>query len=133
MHLSENMGATAEKPLVSVVIPVYNVRDYLPRCLESVICQTYRNIEIIVIDDGSTDDSGQICDQFARKDSRIRVFHGENHGLSFARNKGITHSKGEYLLFSDSDDWMESNTVETLMNVMLNAREDIVTVGIIKE
>lgn len=133
MHLSENMGSTAETPLVSVVIPVYNVRDYLPRCLESVICQTYRNIEIIVIDDGSTDDSGQICDQFARKDSRIRVFHGENHGLSFARNKGITHSKGEYLLFSDSDDWMESNTVETLMDVMLKARADIVTAGIIKE
>ena len=133
MHLSENMGATAEKPLVSVVIPVYNVRDYLSKCLESVICQTYRNIEIIVIDDGSTDDSAQICDQFARQDSRIRVFHGENHGLSFARNRGITLSKGEYLLFSDSDDWMESNTVETLLDFMLQAHADIVTAGIIQE
>ena len=89
---------------VSVVIPVYNVRLYLERCVQSVLRQTYKDLEIILVDDGSKDDSGKLCDQLALSDQRIRVIHQENQGLSGARNTGIRQATGEYIIFLDSDD-----------------------------
>lgn len=94
-------------PLISVVIPVYKVEDYLCRCIDSVLYQSYQNIEIILVDDGSPDSCPQMCDDYARKDNRIKVIHKENGGLSDARNKGINLSSGEYILFLDSDDYWE--------------------------
>ena len=93
-------------PLISVIIPVYNVEKYLRRCLDSVIAQTYQNLEIICVDDGSIDDSGKICDQYAVRDARIKVIHQENQGLSAARNRGLDAAEGEYIAFVDSDDYI---------------------------
>ena len=91
-------------PLISVIIPVYKVEDYLTACVESVLAQTYQTFEIILVDDGSPDNCPQMCDEFAARDSRIRVIHKPNGGLSSARNAGIDGAKGEYLAFLDSDD-----------------------------
>jgi len=99
---------------ISIIIPVYNVEPYLRRCLDSVINQTHKNLEILCIDDGSTDNSGSICEEYAKKDSRIRVLHKENGGVSSARNVGLTHFTGYYLGFVDSDDWIEPDMYETL-------------------
>ena len=93
---------------ISVIIPVYNVDEFLSECLESVINQTYNNIEIILIDDGSTDESGKICDKYGAKDKRIKVIHQENMGVSSTRNRGIDLSSGEYLTFVDSDDILDN-------------------------
>ena len=101
--------------MVSVIVPVYNIEPYLRKCLDSVLGQTYRNLEILVIDDGSTDASGTICDEYKSSDSRIRVLHQINKGLSEARNSGIDIATGDYILFVDGDDWIESNTVECLL------------------
>lgn len=100
--------------LISIIIPVYNVEKYLKDCLESVIMQTYPNLEIILVDDGATDNCPQICDEYAKKDKRIKVIHRENAGLSSARNSGIDIAKGEYIMFVDSDDTIESNTAKDL-------------------
>lgn len=100
--------------LISIIIPVYNVEQYLPRCLESIINQSYEKLEIILIDDGSTDNSSQICDCYSKKDKRIVVFHKTNGGLSDARNLGIDKANGEYLSFIDSDDYISENFIETL-------------------
>jgi glycosyltransferase involved in cell wall biosynthesis len=89
---------------ISVIIPVYNTESYLRKCLDSIVNQTYRELEIIIIDDGSTDGSGEICDEYKMSDSRIRVFHTENRGLSCARNLGLDEAKGEWIGFVDSDD-----------------------------
>ena len=101
------MKSIEKLPLISIIIPVYNVKDYLAKCLHSICEQTYKNLEIIVVDDGSSDGSGELCDQFALTDSRIKVFHQENQGQSCARNKGLAIAKGEYIGFVDSDDWIE--------------------------
>ena len=93
---------------ISVVIPAYNVQKYLSACLDSVINQTYHNLEIIVINDGSTDSTGTICDDYARKDTRIKVIHQENQGLSGARNTGLNNCTGDYIFFLDSDDYLNS-------------------------
>ena len=101
---------------VSVVIPVYNVKPYLERCVQSVIRQTYKDLEIILVDDGSTDGSGELCDQLATTDKRICVIHQENQGLSGARNTGIRNAKGEYIAFLDSDDeWLLTDGLEELL------------------
>lgn len=100
--------------LISVIVPVYNIEQYLERCMRSIMEQTYRNLEILLIDDGSTDQSGVICDRLAKEDARIRVFHKENGGSSSARNLGILHAKGEYLGFIDSDDYIEPDMYEIL-------------------
>lgn len=100
------------EPLISVIIPVYNVEEYLRQCLDSVINQTYRNLEIILVDDGSTDSSGIMCDQYALTDSRIKVIHKKNGGLSDARNVGLNNCHGEYIGFVDSDDWISHNMFE---------------------
>ena len=99
----------------SIVIPVYNVINYLPKCMSSVLCQSFNGYEIILVDDGSTDGSGKLCDQYAEKDKRIKVIHQENQGLSSARNIGIRAAKGEFLLFLDSDDCYEQS--ELLYNI----------------
>ena len=104
--------------LVSVIIPVYNVEQYLRKCLESVIEQSYPELEIILIDDGSTDSSGNICDEYAKKDCRITVYHQSNKGVSATRNVGIQKAKGEWIVFVDSDDWIETNLVETCISYM---------------
>ena len=113
-------------PVVSVVIPVYNVSLYLTQCLESVIYQTYRNLEIIVIDDGSTDDSARICDEYAKQDPRIRVLHTGNRGLASARNLGLLSASGLYIAFLDGDDWYELQTIDTLVKTALQTEADIV-------
>ena len=101
---------------VSVVIPVYNVMPYLERCVQSVVRQTYQNLEIILVDDGSTDGSGKLCDKIAGTDQRIRVIHQKNQGLSGARNTGIRQATGEYVVFLDSDDeWLLSDGLEVLL------------------
>lgn len=102
---------------ISVVIPVYNVEPYLEQCLDSVINQTYTALEIILVDDGSTDNSGWICDEYAQKDNRIRVIHQTNAGVSVARNTGIAVASGEYISFVDSDDWLEPGMYESLCSV----------------
>ena len=96
-------------PLLSIIVPVYNVQDYLEECCNSIINQKYLNIEILLIDDGSTDNSGEICDYFGEKYSNIRVFHRENEGLAATRNFGIAQAQGQYLGFVDSDDWIYEN------------------------
>lgn len=105
------------KDLISVIIPVYNVQDYLPVCLECVCAQTYENLEIILVDDGATDGSGAICDDYAQKDSRIRVLHKVNGGASSARNVGIDVARGRWLMFADGDDLMALNMIESLYHV----------------
>lgn len=100
--------------LISVIVPVYNIQDYLERCVRSICNQTYKNLEIILVDDGSTDGSKDICDRLAKEDDRIRVFHKENGGSSSARNLGIRESTGDYLGFIDSDDYIEPDMYERL-------------------
>ena len=112
-------------PLISVIIPVYNVEKYMHQCIDSVINQTYKKLEIILIDDGSTDKSGQICEEYAKKDSRIVVVHKENGGLSDARNLGIDICSGEYLTFVDSDDWISHDMVYCLLNNIKATGADI--------
>lgn len=95
------------EPLLSVVVPVYKVEKYLKKCVDSVLEQTYSNLEVILVDDGSPDNCGALCDEYAKKDSRVKVIHKENGGLSSARNAGLDVAKGDYLTFLDSDDWID--------------------------
>ena len=97
----------SENPLITVIVPVYNILEYLPRCVHSITGQTYRNLEILLVDDGSTDGTGELCDRLGEEDPRIRVFHKENGGSSTARNLALQHAKGEYVGFVDSDDYIE--------------------------
>ena len=112
-------------PLISVIVPVYNVEDYLRKCLDSIVNQTYKNLEIILIDDGSTDNSGIICDEYAAKDNRIRVIHKANGGLSDARNAGLKIAKGEYIGFVDSDDYIAEDMYEFLYNFAVKNNLDV--------
>lgn len=111
-----------ENPLISVIIPIYNKEKYLECCLESVISQTYKKLEIVLVDDGSTDDSQKICEQYAKEDLRIKVFHKSNGGVSEARNFGIEHSKGQYITFVDSDDKVTEDYVEFLWKLIENGK-----------
>lgn len=113
------------EPLISVIIPVYNVEKYLPSCLESVLNQTYKNLEVLLIDDGSRDSSGLICDQYAQKDSRIRVIHQENAGVAAARNAGVQSFTGEFVMFVDSDDTIALNAVQVLYNRLITDGSDL--------
>lgn len=115
--------------LLSVVVPVYNVEEYLARCVDSILNQTYRNLEVILVDDGATDSSGSICDDFAAKDSRVRVIHKKNGGLSSARNAGIDMASGEYITFVDSDDWIEADAYEHMLDVMKRYQVKLVCGG----
>lgn len=116
--------------LISVIIPVYNVELYLKRCVSSVLAQTHDNVEIILIDDGATDNSGKICDELATIDARIRVIHQENMGLSGARNTGLKYISGDYVFFLDSDDWIAPDCLEYLMTMSKDYDADIVVGGI---
>lgn len=112
-------------PAVSIIVPVYNVEHYLDRCVASLVKQTFQNIEIILVDDGSPDDSGKMCDRWAEKDERIKVIHKQNGGLSDARNCGIEAAHGEYLAFIDSDDWIDEDMIEVLYNALIQNGADI--------
>lgn len=114
-----------QQDLISVIIPVYNVEKYLRKCLDSVVSQTYNNLEILIVDDGSTDCSGQICDEYAEKDDRIQVFHQLNGGLSKARNTGIDLSTGDYLMFIDSDDYISKDMALELYNELKKSNADM--------
>lgn len=111
---------------VTIIVPVYNAEQYLKACLDSIVSQTYRNIEIFLIDDGSTDNSGIICDEYAMKDKRIRVFHNENKGVSYSRNLGISKATSKYLLFVDSDDVIEKEYVYDLVRPIEKKDYDLV-------
>lgn len=120
-------------PKISVIIPVYNVEPYLNRCLDSVVGQTYQNLEIILIDDGSPDDCGAICDKYAAEDDRIQVIHKENGGVSSARNVGLELASGEWVGFVDSDDYIDSDQYEYLLGLALRYDAEIVQCGVICE
>lgn len=116
-------------PLLSVIIPVYNVEKYLDECVTSVVNQTYQNLEIILVDDGSPDRCGEMCDNWAAKDGRIKVIHKQNQGLGFARNSGIDAATGDYMAFLDSDDYVEQSMYEKLMMKAIETDSDIVVSG----
>ena len=98
--------------MISIIVPVYNAERFLNKCIDSILLQSFRNFELLLIDDGSTDNSGAICDEYARKDSRIRVFHQSNKGVSSARNSGIENASGDWIMFVDADDWIEPDCLE---------------------
>lgn len=113
-------------PDISIVVPIYNVEKYLPKCIDSLISQTYTNIEIILVDDGSPDHSGQIADEYSRKDSRITVIHQKNKWLGGARNSGIKQAQGKYILFLDSDDYISQDSCEKLLEVAKNNNPEVI-------
>lgn len=119
-------------PLISVIVPVYNVEKYLARCVDSIVNQTYKNLEIILVDDGSTDLCPQMCDDYAEKDSRIKVVHKKNGGLSDARNAGMAVATGEYISFIDSDDYVSDDFFECLLDVMNKENSDIAECSVVK-
>ncbi len=114
---------------ISVIVPVYNVEKYLEKCLDSIVNQTYKNLEIVLIDDGSTDSSGRICDEYALRDDRFVVVHNENGGVSVARNAGVAKATGEYIMFVDSDDYVEKDIAEVLINLIKQHDADISMCG----
>ena len=120
------LSSGSGKPDISVIVPVYNVEPYLRRCIESLIEQTLQKIEILLVDDGSTDRSGQICEEYAGIDQRIRVIHQENGGLSAARNAGINRAKADYLMFVDSDDWVEQDFCKIPLEAAKKYQADLV-------
>ena len=124
------MGKSCKK-IISVIVPIYNVSEYLFQCIDSIVTQTYKELEIILVDDGSTDDSGVICDKYATLDSRIQVIHKENNGLVSARKIGVQCAKGEYVSFVDGDDWIVPDTFQRLLDIGKNA--DIITFSCIEE
>lgn len=115
--------------LISVIVPIYNIENYLPACLDSIISQTYHNLEIILVDDGSTDNSGEICDRYARLDKRIQVIHKENGGLVSARKAGMRASTGSLIAYVDGDDWIEPDMYERMYYKMITEDVDIVMCG----
>jgi len=115
--------------LVSVIVPVYNVEAYLGRCVDSILAQTYGNLEVILVDDGTKDNCDKLCDAYAAIDTRVRVIHKENGGLSSARNAGIDIARGEYLVFVDSDDWIEPDAVESLLHTALEHGVELAIAG----
>ena len=121
------------EPLLSVIIPVYNVEAYLNKCIKSVVRQTYQNLEIILVDDGSTDGCGRICDEWKKKDPRIRVLHKKNGGSTSARQQGFRLAVGDYVACVDSDDWIEADMYEYLMGIAVASNSDIVTSGLIRD
>lgn len=117
-------------PKISVIVPVYNTEKYLHRCVDSILAQTFTDFELLLIDDGSTDSSGAICDEYAQKDSRVRVFHKKNGGVSSARNLGLDNAKGEWISFVDSDDWIELSMLDEVYKKVCESCSDIVFVDI---
>jgi glycosyltransferase involved in cell wall biosynthesis len=120
------------KPKISVIVPIYNVEIYLVKCIESIINQTYSNLEIILVDDGSPDNCGEICNYYATKDNRIKVIHKENGGLSDARNVGLDFANGEYINFIDPDDYIHEKFYDTLINLAISHNADIAQCDFLK-
>ena len=114
-----------KEALISVIVPIYNVEKYLHKCIDSIINQTYKNLEIILVDDGSPDNCGKICDEYAKKDDRIKVIHKQNGGLSDARNAGLDNAKGEYISFIDGDDYIAEDMLEVLYNRIYQDNSDM--------
>ena len=119
--------------MISIIVPVYKVEKYIRRCVDSILSQTYQNTEVLLIDDGSPDSSGDICDEYAEKDIRVRVFHKENGGVSSARNLGLKEAKGDYIGFVDADDYISPNMYDTLIRVIEKEKSDIAICGYQKE
>lgn len=118
------------KALVSVIVPIYNTKKYLPRCIDSIICQSYKNLDIILVNDGSTDNSGVVCAEYGRADSRIRIITQPNSGPSFARNAGLdAKGLGDYIMFVDSDDSLMPNAIEAAYNEIVESDADYVRFG----
>lgn len=113
-------------PLVSIIVPVYNIEKYISKCIESVLSQTFKDWELILVDDGSTDNSGKICDEYALKDNRIKVIHKENEGVTATRDKGVKEAQGEFLFFIDGDDYITDNALELLINKQKENDADLV-------
>ena len=116
-------------PKATVVVPVYNVENYLIKCVDSILAQTEPDFELLLVDDGSTDGSGGLCDKLAERDGRVRVIHQENQGLGGARNTGIQAAVGDWLLLVDSDDWIEPQTLEKALEAGLREEADLVVFG----
>ena len=123
----------SQHQLISIIVPIYNVEDYLKRCIDSILGQTYKNLEVILVDDGSPDKCGKICEEYKLIDSRIKVIHKKNGGLSSARNNGLDIATGDFIGFVDSDDYIERNMYESLIEALNNNNADIATCGIIRE
>lgn len=128
VELSNSVQAVLPKTksLVSVIIPIYNVEKYLKKCVDSILSQTYSNLEVILVNDGSSDNSREICDTYAEQDNRIRAIHQKNCGVSSARNNGIKTAQGEYITFVDADDWLEPDAIKTMTNLMNQFKTDLV-------
>ena len=117
-------------PLLSVIVPCYHVEKYINKCVSSIVAQTYPNLEILLIDDGSADQTGELCDAWQEKDSRIRVIHKQNEGLAYARKTGIENATAEYVTFVDADDWIDENMYFNMMNALLSTNSDIAQCGV---
>lgn len=125
----KNIREVPNKPLISIIVPVYNVEIYLAECIDSLIKQTYPYIEILLLNDGSTDNSGKICEDYMQKDSRVFYYHFENKGLSTTRNRGLEICKGDFVTFVDSDDWLEYSFCEKTLMQILEKKSDCVSCG----
>lgn len=119
--------------LISIIVPVFNTEKYLDKCIQSILGQTYSNIELLLIDDGSTDSSGAICDKYVSQDSRVKVFHKPNEGVSVARNLGLNNAKGEWIAFVDSDDWIDADMYEQMYNAAMLKKADMVCCDLLME
>lgn len=122
-----------EKPLISVIVPIYNVKEYISQCSRSICSQTYQKLEIIFVDDGSTDGSYEVCKQIAEEDTRIVLIHKENGGLVSARKAGLAHASGEYVTFVDGDDWIDENTYEQIIEKSCSYNPDVIAYGCVEE
>jgi len=119
--------------IISVIIPVYNSEKYLPKCVDSVLAQSFKNFEVILIDDGSTDYSGIICEEYSKRDNRVKAYCKPNGGVSSARNFGLCQASGEYITFVDADDWVESNLLECYYNTIRQSNADLIRCGYVRE
>lgn len=115
---------------VSIIVPVYKAEPYIRKCIDSILSQTFTNFELLLIDDGSPDNCGKICDEYAELDARVHVFHKENCGVSAARNLGLDHAKGDYVCFIDSDDWIDPDMLETLIGWEQKKQTDLLFFGL---
>ncbi|MDQ0198774.1 glycosyltransferase family 2 protein [Neobacillus ginsengisoli] len=120
-------------PKISIIVPVYKIEHYIHKCVDSILAQSFKDFELILINDGSPDDSGKICNEYSVKDSRIKVIHKKNGGVSSARNAGIDLATGEYILFVDSDDWIEKDALDTLINQLKLEKSDSIIFGSVKD
>ena len=119
-------------PEISVIVPVYNCEKYIGKCIESILNQTFKDLELILIDDGSADESGKICDEYKIQDKRVKVIHEKNSGVSIARNVGINVAKGKYIGFVDSDDYLAPDMYESLYENLMKSHADVAICGIMK-